>query len=160
MTLPGEDTEKKRIVELRPMDVGDILDGTIRIYRAAPWTLIGIWAVIVGIPLSVQAVAGSWLTELMLVADPDSPTFSSDLIEVYQSPDFWIITGVMILSVVFWFFTAPLAQGSMVYAISELILGREPGIAESIRAVWPKFTRILVAGFISSGSSSLVLLWG
>ena len=55
MTLPGEETEKKRIVELRPMDVGDILDGTIRIYRAAPWTLIGIWAVIVGVPLAVQA---------------------------------------------------------------------------------------------------------
>jgi len=32
-----------------------------------------------------------------------------------------------------------------VYAISELILGRQPGIWESISAVWPKFTRILTA---------------
>jgi len=60
MTIPGEETKKKRIIELRPMDVGDILDSTIRIYRAAPWTLIGIWAVIVGVPRASASRGGDF----------------------------------------------------------------------------------------------------
>jgi hypothetical protein len=159
VTLPGEESEaRKRIIELRPMDVGDILDGTIRIYRAAPWTLIGIWAVLVGLPVAVQAAAGSWLQELMLSIDPESPTFSSDLMEMYGTPDFWTPLGIAVISVIFWFFTARLANGSVVWAVSELILGRQPGIMESIRTVWPKFARILIASIFIYGIAIVLTL--
>lgn len=127
------------------MDIGDILDGTIRIYRAAPWTLIGIWGIIVGIPILVQQIAGLYSTELLFATDPDSPYLATEMYEVFESSEYWIANGIIILSLIVWFFTAPLANGSLVYAISELILGRQPGIWESISAVWPKFTRILTA---------------
>lgn len=42
--------QSESLIELRPMDLGDILDGTIRVYRSKPWLFVSIIAVLAGIP--------------------------------------------------------------------------------------------------------------
>jgi len=148
VTVGYDDTDQPvSLVELRPMDVGDILDNTIRIYRFVPWVLILTYAIIAGLPVFLQQSTGQFVTNVITEAlgmmNPSNP--GTEFLNVFQSADFYVASGIMVLGMFLMFFLAPMAQAAMVYIVSETILGRETTIADSIRAILPKVGTIILA---------------
>ncbi len=147
MTAGYDDTETPPgIVDLRPMDVGDVLDNTIRIYRFVPFVLILTYAVIAGIPLLLQHAAGQivWTAIFealgMMVTTP-----GTEFLNVFQSADFYAAAAIMGIGIFLMFFLGPLSQAAMVYIVSETILGRGTNIEDSIKTILPKVGTIILA---------------
>ncbi len=151
MTLGYDDTDQpKGIIDLRPMDVGDVLDGTIRVYRARPWVFIGIMAVIAGIPLLIQQSTARYFTVILgdiiqLISAEDA---NPDMLEAFTSQEFIVATAIFFFAGILMFFFAPLAQAAMIHAVSETILGRESDIGTSIRAILSRVGSIILAYFL------------
>ena len=55
--------QPESLIHLRPMDLGDILDGTIRVYRSRPWLFVSIIAVLAGIPMAIIQISGLQISE-------------------------------------------------------------------------------------------------
>jgi len=153
MTLGYDDIgQPKSIIDLRPLDIADLLDSTIKVYRRNPLTFIGVLAILTSVPMVinqaffVQASSIYWqfFNATMSGADPGQ-AFNSMIDQSFIV--FAIIEGAAMLCL---FFLSPLAQGAIVYAISETILGRPTSISESLSKVMKseKATNIIVAYFL------------
>jgi len=143
MTAFDESDESPGLIDLRPMDVGDILDGTIRIYRQKPWVFMGILALIVGLPIYAQQIASVYFWDILLeiVRSMGRP----EAINAFYSQEFIYASIATLVVGIIMFFIAPLAQAAMVYAVSEVILDRDISIAESIRIIRPRVWKIILA---------------
>jgi len=149
MTLGYDDTGQPRsLVDLRPMDVGDVLDNTIRVYRSNWLVFIGIWAVILSVPTYIQLSALQYFINILTSAMLAAPDAGPEALNVFQSEEFYLSLGVLGIAAFLMFFLAPIAQAAMVFGVSETILGREPGIRESIIRVLPKAGTIILAYFL------------
>jgi len=131
------------------MDVGDILGGILRIYRAAPWTLIGIWALIAGLPiLFLQITTGyTVLLILQIISAPDLPSIHLDSDPFGSQAIFTGIT-VSLFAFFLWVFFSSMAHGALVHAVGEVIIGRVASVRNSIRVVLLKMPRIIMAHVI------------
>ena len=155
MTLGYDDIgQQKSIIDLRPLDIADLLDGTIKVYRRNPLTFIGVLAILTSVPMAINqaffvqasSIYLQFFQAAMAGADPGQ-AFNSMIDQSFIV--FAIIEGIALLAL---FFLSPLAQGAIVYAISETILGRPTSINESLGRVMKseRATNIIVA----------YLLWG
>lgn len=144
MTAYDENGEAQGLIDLRPMDVGDILDATIRVYRQKPWVFMGIIAVIVGLPLYVQQIANEYFNNA-LMGILQSLERGPEAINAFYSEEFIYPSIAMFVVGTIMFFVAPLAQAAMVYSVSETILNRDAGIWDSIRVIWPRAWKIILA---------------
>jgi hypothetical protein len=143
MTAFDESDESAGLIDLRPMDVGDILDGTIRIYRQKPWVFMGILALIVGLPIYAQQIASVYFWDILQTIMHNIGRVEA--LNAFYSQEF-IYSAVAVFAVgTIMFFIAPLAQAAMVYAVSEIILDRDISIAESIRIIRPRVWKIILA---------------
>ncbi len=138
------------LIDLRPMDLGDILDGTIRVYRRNPWVFIGIMALVAGIPLVIQEsaaqqLAGKLQESMSLLGATDS---GPEMLNAIQSYDFYVAVAVWALGVTLMFFFMPISQAATVHAVSETILGRSADMGTSIRAILPKAGHLILAYFL------------
>jgi len=140
-----EEPQVQGVIDLRPMDAGDVLDGTIRVYRANPWVLIGIYAVIASVPIYFQQAAGQYFTYVTLRVMQKFADEGIEALNALQTTDFYASLGVMGGALVLSFFVAPLAQAAMVYAVSETILGRAVGVFECIGKILPRAWTIIGA---------------
>ncbi len=151
------------VIDLRPMDLGDVLDGTIRVYRAAPWVLIGIYAVIAAIPLFIQQTSGQYFWDVLMEAFNQAPTAGPDAMNAFRSSDFYTAIVAYGAGSILMFFLAPIAQAAMVYAVSETILGRSVSVAESIRSIMPRAGSIILAyvllGLVVMATYSPIILF-
>lgn len=111
------------IIPLRPLGLGDILDGAVKSFRRNPRSTSGISALVNAIAilpavLLVGLVAsGTWLTSSGASAVIDSTAFSALL----------LAAGTL--------FATMVLIGLLSYAVAEAALGRKPDIAETWRAV-------------------------
>jgi hypothetical protein len=147
MTVGYDDTEvPASIVDLRPMDIGDILDNTIRIYRYVPLVLILTYGIIAGIPLLLQQSSMHFVLSVVNEAIAMmGPNIGTEFLNVFQSADFYAAAGIMGIGMFLMFFLGPMAQAAMVYIVSETILGRETNIGDSIKVILPKVGTIILA---------------
>ncbi|MCX6646797.1 MAG: hypothetical protein NTY09_10670 [bacterium] len=150
------------LIDIRPMDLGDILDGTIRVYRKRPWVFVAILAIIVSIPMFVTQVATTYMQNLLLeIIKSIQISGNTDLSGVIRSREYINASAAMLASGIFLFFLAPIAQAAMVYTVSETILGRDIDVARSLNHIKPVSGVIIFAYllylFIALGVFAVVL---
>ncbi len=148
MTVAYDDEGRPlSLIDIRPMDLADILDSTIRIYRANPWTFIALLAAFISIPTLINQIADAYIEPAMrdmLMMQMQGGSLEDALAiakssRVTNSVIAIAATGPLL------FFLIPLAQASIVHAVSETLLGRHAAFADSIRAIWPKAGSIILA---------------
>jgi hypothetical protein len=117
-------------LDLRPMDLGEILDRTFRLYRAHFMTFFLIM-------LAVQAI--SFLGSLTWQASLPRPSHGGQWL-VSPSAVFFI---AIFLSSVVTFLAAQIGMGTLTMAVSSIYLGETIGIREALRRVRPMLGRLL-----------------
>ena len=136
------------LIDIRPMDLGDILDGTIRVYRKNPWVFVGILALIVSIPMFITQVTTNYLMNISWEILKSGFSGETDLSGVFTSREYITASGAMMAGGILLFFLAPIAQAAMVYAVSETILGREIDIRGCLNHIKPMSGKIILAYFL------------
>jgi hypothetical protein len=138
------------LIDIRPMDMGDILDGTIRVYRRNPWVFVSILAALIGIPTFFSQIANRYFFGIyaQVISPSNMQNFSPESLRAFISPEALMAEGVMILMGLVMFFLQPMASAVMVHAVSETILGREVSFARSFQTVKPSFGTIILAYFL------------
>jgi hypothetical protein len=144
-----EDGNLMSLIDIRPMDLGDILDGTIRVYRKRPWVFVAILAIIVSVPMFVTQVATTYMMNLGLeILNSIRISGAMDLSGVVTSREYINASAAMLVSGFLLFFLAPIAQAAMVYTVSETILGREVDVSRSLNHIKPISGVIIFAYFL------------
>jgi hypothetical protein len=153
-------------LQLRPMDVGDLLDTTFRLYRRHFWLFIGIVAVI-QIPLTLfevtYQVAFSPAERLQAVAE-DTGSFWG----LYSTPGAyyadvwrWMWSQVFLFLLTF-FAVQGLMNGAMARAVYDRFLGRPLGLVDTYRALGWRWLRLIWAlialGLLDAGIMLLLLV--
>jgi hypothetical protein len=156
---PSPPPAQPGVVPLRPLGVGEILDGAFRTVRRHPRATLGVAALAAAIQLA---------TSLLVAAGSGRPLFSS----VRIAGGLPARTGVSAASLL----TVPLgaAVGAVVTAMiaviaSDAVLGRPTGVQVAWSRVRPLLWRLLVLGVVTTVGSTLglvllvvpgVFLWG
>lgn len=108
--------------ELRAMSIGEIIDGSVTIYRRHFGILITIAVICVGLPALINIYVG-------LAGGP------------LLHPGLWFLSGV--LGIV----GGLISGGATVYAISQLYMGQTPTVDQALRRALARFGKLLLAGF-------------
>jgi hypothetical protein len=152
MTVAYDETgQPLSLIDLRPMDLGDILDSTIRVYRRNPWTFVCILAAIIGLPVLVTQVANRYIESIFIQFSSPEALQKMDysaIVEAFQSQEFITAVITMAAAVILMFFLQPIAQAAMVYAVSETILGHTTGFRKSFNAIKGKIPKLIQAYFL------------
>jgi hypothetical protein len=153
MTVAYDDEgQPLSLIDIRPMDLADILDGTIRIYRRNPWTFIAILTAFVAVPVFITQLANSYIEpavfQMMKIAGAGG---ALEALNPLRTRTVTIALITLASMQPFVFFLVPIAQAAIVYAVSETLLGRLPTISESIRAISPKLWTIVLAYLVFIG---------
>ncbi|MGQ9730304.1 MAG: DUF7847 domain-containing protein [Candidatus Zipacnadales bacterium] len=137
-------------LELRPRNILDLMDATIRLYRRNFTSLLGISAVLL-VPFGVAVVIGGYYYYIglqpMLGQFPDSaPQFD-------RAP-FFIGVAVLGFSLLIMSILGPLSQGALTLGISEHYLGEPITVGGAYRRVmkywWPLFLAGVMFGLLVS----------
>jgi hypothetical protein len=122
-------------LRLRPLEIGDVLDETFRMYRRHFFLFAGI-SVVLSIPAaalsgySTFALFGGFLQALNSGQNPDTNTVMSSLV---------VLGAGYLLN----FFLSPFTFGAVIYAACESALGRPVTIWGAIRGVLRRYFAIL-----------------
>lgn len=128
---------KPGVVPLRPLGLGELLDGAVQTIRTNPRVMLGLSLAVLaaaGVLSTVLIVAG--LPRLMSVVDrPGSTVGSADLANLAGGGVVAVLVPALLqgLSVV-------VLSGVLIMAVSEAVLGRKP----SVRQVWAVVRRRLL----------------
>lgn len=123
------------VFELRPMNLADLLDAVIRLYRHNFGTLVHI-AAVVHVPLGVLQIASSALATGGLDFETPTPTIgTSTLIGGLGVIIYWVL----------FFLTMPIVQGAMARAVAQSHLGEETSVAEAYRFALRRWFNLLMA---------------
>jgi hypothetical protein len=146
-------------IPLRPLGIGDILDGTFTTIRRNPRATLGLAAVLVTVQQALAAAAQLGTEGLPSVADLSGESFSVELIGGYGG-----IVGALISAVI-----GAVLTGMLVVVVSEDVLGRQVTVAQVWARVRPRIWALLLASALAgllpyAGLILLVvpgiILWG
>ncbi len=132
-------SHKPGIIPLRPMSLGDLLDGAVKHARRNPGPVLGLTLLVLGIGvvpavlLSGVALAGNWYSALDLGAVLSTSEFSSVL----------LVLGILFATLV--------VTGMLAQAVAEATLGRRLDLGQIWTAVRPRLLRLV-------GLQALVIL--
>ncbi len=136
-------------IPLRPMDVGDILDGTFGAIRRNPRTVIGLSALLVATQ-QVLAVAAE-------IASGDIPTV---FVAFSRSASLQVVGGIgAIVGLVLSTLASALLTGMVVVVVSEDMFGRRVGAGDVWRRVRPRLGALVTASLIAGLSPFAGLLF-
>jgi hypothetical protein len=150
---------KPGVVPLRPLGLGEILDGSISYVRRDPRTVLGISAVLSMVIAVVQtlAVAVAGGSFFSLLGDPTfgtSVTDPSDLV----GPIAGLATAGLVAGLVT-FVLQIVATGMLTVVMSRAVLGRRVSSREAWERVKPQFWRLigvtLLVGLVVGGAGTL-----
>ncbi len=131
------------IISLRPMTIGELLDGAVKHFRRNPGPVLGLSLVVVSVSLlpsvllSAMADAGSWYAALAL----DAVISSSELSVVL------LLLGAGIATL--------LLVGVLAHSVAEATLGRRPGVGETSAVVRPR-----LGALVALQLTVTALFWG
>lgn len=142
--------------DLRPLGIGEMVDGALRLYRTNFLTLIKISAVVLG-PLGVlqliaTIMAGPIDIESFLVVDPNATPAEA------LAPLVPIYTTAAIISV-FAFIGSVLVQAASITAFAQVYQGIEPDWRASLRAGGSRFLALAASTILLGLGSTLGLLF-
>jgi hypothetical protein len=136
--------------ELRPRNIVDLIDASVRLYRRHFATLLGVSAVLL-VPFGITHTIGQYY--LSLATQPlQTGAVAPDAAFPMDVPS--LVAGLTIVGIAILIASVlgPLSQGALALAISERYLGRPIGALESYRRVlpywWPLFAIGLAFGLL------------
>lgn len=142
--------------ELRPLGVGEMVDGAIRLYRSHFLTLIKISALVLGpigvIELIAVTVVGPVDMTSMLVVDPEATPMEvlEPLIPIYAVLG---VTGVLS------FLGSVLVQAASITALAQSYQGQTPDWRTSLRSGSRRFLPLIAATILLSLGSGIGLIF-
>ncbi len=129
---------------LRPMNVGDIVDASIRIYRHTFLPLLGI-AAIVQVPLQAVGVCvGQMVSHTMLATESAGASAEPPWGQLAAAAGAYL--GWLLLII----FLQPLGEAALAIAVSERYLGHPVTIGGAYRAAFPYYGRVLWTSLLFS----------
>ena len=125
---------------IRPMGLGDILDGALRLYRRNFGQFLGIFAIAYLPAVLLSLVAMYWMFSGLLGAETGSADDPTSMLPFLGGT---IALGIGLVAM--YLIAVPLAQGALIWAVSRRYLGKSISIAEAYRQVLRRFGHLLVA---------------
>jgi hypothetical protein len=131
---------KPGVVALRPLGVGELLDGAVATLRQNPGPMLGLSAVVAVITQGVQLVA-TWLVVRDVGAALEGVSETADLATVAATISSGLSVALM-AAVVAWFATIVLT-GILTVVVSRAVLGERMNASDAWRAARPRLLRLL-----------------
>lgn len=124
------------IVPLRPLGLGEILDGAFRAIRANPSVMFGLSAIVVAVTVTIQSVLQWYLGglvagQLASVADTLDPTGAGGIAETLPTTVATLATSPLMAMAV------TVLTGLLIVSVSRSVIGRRIGVGE----VWAQSRR-------------------
>ena len=145
--FPMLTAHKPGIVPLRPLALGDILDGAFKAVRFNPKSMVGLSALVLGAFLVPSALLGVGATHLaagaMARLDPKTRellgTSTAELLSIPAT----LIEGV------FSALATALLSGVLIHVVGQAVLGRKPDLAQTWRATRGRLPSLLALLLLS-----------
>jgi len=138
---------KPGIVPLRPLSVGDILDGAIKAVRFNPKSMVGMSAMVLALFLVPSAAAGIGTTHLVARALNTIGPEAEPLVGLPSTLIQAFFTGL----------ATALLSGVLGYVVGQAILGRRPDVSATWRSTRGRLPTLLGLGLLSALFSLLAL---
>ena len=153
---------KPGIVPLRPLGLGELLDGAIQAMRANPRVMLGLSAIIVTVSQVVQVVGLAILTRPLSSLDANQELSDAALIGVVAGGGATLLIGLVLSFVV-----QVILTGILTVVVSRAVLGQTMTAGDAWHAVrprlWPLFgltllvALIIVAAVLVGGVPALII---
>jgi hypothetical protein len=149
--MPVLTAHKPGIVPLRPLQLGDILDGAVKAIRFNPKSMVGMSALVLAMFLVPSAALGIGTTRLVVTSlsklGPRADPFRGYPALFLESLSTTVATAIL--------------SGLLVYVVGQAVLGRKPGIGATWRAtrarVLSLIALLLVSGFFALLAAVLLI---
>ena len=149
--VPMFTSHKPGIIPLRPLMLGDILDGAVKAIRFNPKSMVGLSAIVLALFLVPSVAAGVGITHPVATAlnglGPGSEAFAA------YPP--------MLLQTLSTTFATAILSGLLVHVVGQAVLGRKPDIGSTWRAtrgrVLSLIALMLVSGLFAILSMALLI---
>lgn len=136
---------KPGVIPLRPLGVGEILDGAVTTIRRNPGPMLGLSAIVAVITQLLGLGIGWWLLD-----QADDVAFSStaDPGEVFDALA-GVFGGAAVVAIVTWIATV-LLTGILTVVVSRAVLGEHLNVGEAWRAARPRLLKLLLLTLLYS----------
>jgi hypothetical protein len=137
-------TVKPGVIPLRPLGVGEILDGAVTTIRRSPGPMLGLSA-IVAVLTQLLGLGLGWVlfdetdTELSSTASPD------EVIDVFAG----VAGAAAVVAIVTWIATVVLT-GILTVVVSRAVLGEQMSVGDAWRAARPRLAKLLLLTLLYS----------
>jgi len=138
---------KPGIVPLRPLQLGDILDGAVKAVRFNPKSMVGLSALVLAAFLVPSAALGVWATHL-----------TTDALRSY-GPEVGAFVGLpsSLIQTVATGLATVLLSGLLIHVVGQAVLGRKPDMAQTWRSTRGRLPS-LVAVSLLTGVATVVAM--
>ena len=150
--MPTLAAYKPGIVPLRPLQLGDILDGAIKAVRFNPKSMVGLSVIVLAVFLIPSAALGVGATHLMTRAMSTFGPEAQGLLGIPSS----------LLQVVSTTLATTLLSGLLIHVVGQAVLGRKPDIGQTWSSTRGRLGSLLAVLILSGvfGLVSIVVLIG
>lgn len=139
---------KPGVVPLRPLNLGEILDGAFTIIRRYPAQVLGVSAIVAVISAALNFGAAYFVAGNVADLEPLGPAST----EQQRYDQVWSVLGpalgsllvLLLITVV----THALLQGYLTSVAGKAVLGRPVSVKEAMSEVGPRFPQLLVVGIL------------
>lgn len=137
---PGPGAPKPGIVPLRPLGLGELLDGAFTGIRRNPRATLGLAAILMTIAAVAQAVVSFYLVgqTTSLAAQPTQAITSDELYRLLSQT-----LGTLSISILVQIISTTVLTGMLTTVFGSAVLGRPISMAQAWRAVRPRLWRLL-----------------
>ena len=146
--IPILTAHKPGIVPLRPLQLGDILDGAVKAVRFNPKPMVGLSAVVLAVFLVPSAALGIGATHLaarvLSTLGPDAGAFLGLSSSVIQAVSTELATALL--------------SGVLIYVVGQAVLGRKPDIGATWRSTRGRLPSLLALAMLSGLFSLLATM--
>jgi hypothetical protein len=145
------------VVPLRPLGLGEILDGAVQTMRHNPRVMFGLSALVSGIAAVISTVLLLIGLSQMLTVDLSSENVDPTEVAAIVSSG---VVGFLVPAVL-QFLALSVLNGILIIAVSEAVIGRRPSVGEVLRRVgWRGVGRLLLLTLLTTalGVAAFVVL--
>lgn len=125
---------------LHKMEIADLIDAAIRLYRHNFWPLLEIVAVVYGPLMVVQIIAQYLFFNQVLTTGDEQVPWAALLTAI----------PVVLVLVAAWIVLFPISEGALAVGISDIYLGRPISLGSAYRRIWPLWWKLLLTMLLVS----------
>jgi len=142
---PGPDSGhgKPGVIPLRPLSVGEILDGAVATMRRHPALVFGVSAIVAVVSAALSLGANYLFLRGMTVPEPPGPAATEQEAMNYLSEVLRQTSSSFGVSAVILVITQTFLTGFMTVVAGKAVLGRPVTLREALSELWPRFLPLL-----------------